>query len=79
MTISRRTFLASTALVPAIRLAARQAPASQPPLSVTFTPLRRDVGAFTGRGGTIGWLITPEAVVLVDSRFRTPRSCASRG
>ena len=69
MTISRRTFLASTALVPAIRLAARQAPASQPPPSVTFTPLRRDVGVFTGRGGTIGWLITPEAVVLVDSQF----------
>jgi glyoxylase-like metal-dependent hydrolase (beta-lactamase superfamily II) len=36
---------------------------------VTFTPLRRDVGVFTGRGGTIGWLITPEAVVLVDSQF----------
>jgi cyclase len=69
MTISRRAFLAGTALVPAIRLAARQAPASQPPPSVTFTLLRRDVGVFTGRGGTIGWLITPEAVVLVDSQF----------
>jgi cyclase len=69
MTISRRTFLASTALVPAVRLAGWQTPASQPPPSVLFTPLRRDVGVFTGRGGTIGWLITPEAVVLVDSQF----------
>jgi glyoxylase-like metal-dependent hydrolase (beta-lactamase superfamily II) len=36
---------------------------------VTFTPLRRDVGLFTGRGGTIGWMITPEAVVIIDSQF----------
>ena len=68
MTISRRTFLTSAALIPALRLTAHQAP-PQPPPSVTFTPLRRDVGVFTGRGGTIGWLITPEAVVLVDSQF----------
>jgi glyoxylase-like metal-dependent hydrolase (beta-lactamase superfamily II) len=68
MTISRRTFLSSAALIPALRLTAHQAP-PQPPPSVSFTPLRRDVGVFTGRGGTIGWLITPEAVVLVDSQF----------
>jgi glyoxylase-like metal-dependent hydrolase (beta-lactamase superfamily II) len=37
--------------------------------SVSFTSLRRDVGIFTGRGGTIGWLITPDAVVVVDSQF----------
>jgi glyoxylase-like metal-dependent hydrolase (beta-lactamase superfamily II) len=49
-------------------LTAHQAP-PQPPPSVAFTPLRRDVGVFTGRGGTIGWLITPDAVVLVDSQF----------
>ena len=68
MTISRRTFLTSAALIPALRVTAHQAP-PQPPPSVAFTPLRRDVGVFTGRGGTIGWLITPEAVVLVDSQF----------
>ncbi len=44
-----------------------QAPAGPP--ATVFTPLRRDVGIFTGRGGTIGWLITPEAVVIVDAQF----------
>ncbi len=34
-----------------------------------FTPLRRNVGTFVGQGGTIGWLVNKEAVVLVDSQF----------
>jgi glyoxylase-like metal-dependent hydrolase (beta-lactamase superfamily II) len=31
--------------------------------------LRRNVGVFTGRGGTIGWLSSPEALVAVDTQF----------
>jgi cyclase len=31
--------------------------------------LRRQVGIFTARGGTIGWLINPNGVVAVDSQF----------
>ncbi|HUE95870.1 MAG TPA: MBL fold metallo-hydrolase [Longimicrobiaceae bacterium] len=34
-----------------------------------FTPLRRNVGIFTERGGTIGWLINDDGVVIVDSQF----------
>ena len=34
-----------------------------------FTTLRRNVGTFTGRGGTIGWLATADALVAVDSQF----------
>lgn len=34
-----------------------------------FTPLRRNVGIFVGRGGTIGWLVNKEGVVIVDSQF----------
>ena len=45
--------------------AAPQAPAWQP----VFTPMRRNVGYFTGRGGTIGYLIDKGAVVVVDSQF----------
>ena len=42
----------------------------QPPTVVTkFTALRRNVGYFTGRGGSIGWLANPEAVVAVDTQF----------
>ena len=35
-----------------------------------FRPLRRGVGIFTGRGGTIGWLSSPEALVVVDTQFQ---------
>jgi glyoxylase-like metal-dependent hydrolase (beta-lactamase superfamily II) len=34
-----------------------------------FYPLRNGVGYFTGRGGTIGWHITSESVVVIDSQF----------
>ena len=41
-----------------------------------FTELRRGVGTFTARGGTIGWLLREEAVVLVDAQFpETARQC----
>ncbi|HUL54118.1 MAG TPA: MBL fold metallo-hydrolase [Opitutaceae bacterium] len=47
------------------------APARTPPgPPVTqFTPLRRGTGVFTGRGGTIGWLASPAALVIVDTQF----------
>lgn len=38
----------------------------------TFTPLRRKVGYFTDRGGTIGWLATDEALAVVDSQYPEP-------
>ena len=72
--LSRRSLLGGAALGALFARTARgaartgaQAPAA-PPVTV-FTPLRRDVGMFTGRGGTIGWLITPDAVVIVDAQF----------
>jgi glyoxylase-like metal-dependent hydrolase (beta-lactamase superfamily II) len=34
-----------------------------------FHPLVRGVGYFPGRGGTIGWLATPDAAVIVDTQF----------
>lgn len=41
-----------------------------PPTVVTrFTPLRGDVGFFTGRGGSIGWLASTDALVAVDTQF----------
>jgi glyoxylase-like metal-dependent hydrolase (beta-lactamase superfamily II) len=43
------------------------APAQQPAPPPTFTPLRRNVGIFTGAGGTIGWLVSPAGVVVVDA------------
>jgi glyoxylase-like metal-dependent hydrolase (beta-lactamase superfamily II) len=34
-----------------------------------FASLRRNVGTFTARGGTIGWMANPGAVVVIDSQF----------
>ncbi|SMO51392.1 MBL fold metallo-hydrolase [Gracilimonas mengyeensis] len=34
-----------------------------------FTTLRRNVGTFTGSGGTIGWLVNDEGIVVIDSQF----------
>jgi cyclase len=47
-----------------------QAPAAQQaPTVPKFEDVRRSVGAFTARGGTMGYLVTPDAVVVVDSQF----------
>lgn len=41
----------------------------QPPLTPVFKDLRGNAGYFTGRGGTIGWLVNSSGVVVVDSQF----------
>jgi cyclase len=48
---------------------APQVPVAPPPLVTEFKPLRRNVGYFTGRGGSIGWLASPAALVAVDTQF----------
>lgn len=65
MPITRRRFLATSAL------AASAALWPMPSFSADsgFTELRRGVGTFVGRGGTIGWLAAPDAVVVVDTQF----------
>jgi cyclase len=40
-----------------------------PKLITEFKPLRRNVGLFTGRGGTIGWLSDSSALMVVDTQF----------
>ena len=73
MSFTRREFLATSAAAAAAGAIARpafagafwQAQAAQP----VFTPIRRNVGFFTMRGGTIGFLVNPGAVVAVDSQF----------
>ena len=77
MNWSRRQFLATssallTAAVGRVELFAQQpatAPPGQQPAQPppTFTPLRRNIGIFTGAGGTIGWLISPGGVAVVDT------------
>jgi glyoxylase-like metal-dependent hydrolase (beta-lactamase superfamily II) len=72
MASTRRDFLvttASAALAVALgprRLAfAGHGSAAEP----VFTPIRRNVGTFTMRGGTVGWLVSPRGVAVVDTQF----------
>jgi len=75
MTTTRREFLASSTLA---ALAAtlgvpRLAWATQWQVGggarAVFTPIRRNVGFFTMRGGTIGYLVNAGGVAVVDSQF----------
>ncbi|HSW31232.1 MAG TPA: MBL fold metallo-hydrolase [Longimicrobiales bacterium] len=74
MSPTRRDFLATSAVAaagalahPSLALGQQAAPAQQP--RPVFTPLRGNVGLFSMRGGTIGWLVNDGAVVVVDSQY----------
>ena len=76
--MNRRDFIRSALLLPAATAAARRLGAQGSPLqslapapkaATRFVPLRGDVGIFTGRGGTIGWLSSKDALAVVDTQF----------
>ncbi|CAN5561387.1 MBL fold metallo-hydrolase [soil metagenome] len=71
MTVNRREFLyLSTAAIAALPLRSVSGALLQPQAPATrFETIRRNVGYFTGRGGTIGWLVNPDAVAVVDSQY----------
>jgi cyclase len=70
--MNRRRFLASSSSA-VMAAALREWPAlaqGRPSRPATrFKDLRGGTGIFTGRGGTIGWLVTDEGAVVVDSQF----------
>ena len=61
----RSSLVLSAGLASGRRLLSQTAPASP----FAFQPLRGGVGIFTGRGGTIGWLSTSDALAVVDTQF----------
>ncbi len=74
--MNRRDFLLRSSLLVSAGLLVRhplsgQTPAAAPAAGpvVNFLPLRRNTGIFTGRGGTIGWLASAEALLVVDTQF----------
>lgn len=68
--VSTSSFAIIAAALKELPAAAFQAPAATPPpLTPKFDDLRRGVGAFSGRGGTIGYLATRDGVLVVDSQF----------
>ena len=81
--MNRREFIRSALVLSAgasvaYRLGA-QAAAPAPVPATQFRALRRDVGVFTGRGGTIGWLASRDALVVVDTQFPDTALTCLRG
>jgi glyoxylase-like metal-dependent hydrolase (beta-lactamase superfamily II) len=73
---NRREFIVRSSMaVAAGALGSSRVLAQQPgaapaaPTVPQFASLRRNVGTFTARGGTMGWLAAPDAVVVIDSQF----------
>jgi glyoxylase-like metal-dependent hydrolase (beta-lactamase superfamily II) len=69
--MNRRQFLAissaTLAAGPLRTLVGAQAP--QPAPQPRFENIRRNVGYFTARGGTIGWLSNKDSLVTVDTQY----------
>jgi len=76
-TASRREFLTVASLAAMGGISRRLLAFYQAQETVTaFKELRNDVGIFTGRGGTIGWFASDDAVAAVDSQFpETAKIC----
>ena len=81
MTFNRRDFLTTSSFALAGAAFTRvsllgQGGQPQTPPQTTFTDIRRNVGIFTGQGGTIGWLATSAGAVAVDAQFpATAKAC----
>ncbi len=69
MPLSRRQFVARTAAATVALSFASPLAAASARRRAEFLPVRRGVGAFTDRGGTIGYLQQPDALVAVDAQF----------
>ena len=75
MHLNRRDFVVLSslgfagALSPRALFAQAAGAPAQAPTVPEFKDVRRNVGVFTARGGTMGYLVTPDAVVVVDSQF----------
>jgi glyoxylase-like metal-dependent hydrolase (beta-lactamase superfamily II) len=77
MTWTRRHFITTSSLAALGGALRRPLFAQQPAPTPVFQPLRRNAGFFTARGGTIGWLISPDAVIVIDSQYpETAKMCA---
>lgn len=88
MSPTRREFVATTAAAAAATIAgtfglrgsAFAAAVQQgQPAQPVFTAIRRNVGFFTMRGGTIGYLINAGGVVVVDSQFPDEATACLKG
>ena len=81
--LSRRAFLGGSAVAlvgGAVAPRWTRAWQQQPPqVTPVFTDIRRNVGFFTGRGGTVGYLVDAKGVAVVDSQFRDSAALLLKG
>lgn len=80
--MNRREFIRNSSLLVSASLLFRsrvKAADATAPAVTEFRPLRRGVGVFTGRGGTIGWLADASALVVVDTQFPDTASICLAG
>lgn len=68
MSYNRRDILKTSALA-SLFLASPAALRAFSQKSEHFTSLRRNIGVYTNRGGTIGWLMNSDSCVVVDAQF----------
>lgn len=71
----RRFFVTAAGAVAALALPVPAFPARRG----RFTPIRRGVGTFEERGGTIGYLVSGDAFVVVDTQFPEPGAACLTG
>lgn len=73
MKSNRRSFIKSAGLLTGISMLPMQevlAMLFSDEQAWKMTNLRGNVGIFTERGGTIGWMISPDGIVVIDAQFR---------
>ena len=66
--ISRREFLITSGVMVATTAFQEIPLFSQGQLTTSFEDLRRNVGIFNGQGGTIGWIVNGDGILIVDSQ-----------
>ena len=67
--MTRRDFLVASAAAAGAAAFGRRIAAQTPALTPVFSPVRRNVGIFTAHGGTIGYLVNSDGLVVVDSQY----------
>lgn len=76
MSFTRRQFLVRSSLALAAGALSARLPSLADEPSGELRELRGGVGLFNGRGGTIGWSLRPEGLIVVDSQYpESAREC----
>lgn len=79
VSLNRREFMVTSSLAVASSSLLTALTFDQSLPATEFKSLRRNVGIFSGRGGTIGWLASPDALVVIDSQFPETAKVCLRG